>query len=79
MNNLTKVFLGSVLLAGSSIAMAKCPENLNADQMYDCIVVEGSGDFFVETAKTADAIKAKTEEQKADSDKVNLARANGKK
>ena len=35
--------LGILLFAGN--ALAECPDNLSADQMYDCIVVEGAGDI----------------------------------
>lgn len=79
MSNLIKLVLGSALLAGANITMATCPQNLNADQMYDCIVVENAGDFFVETAQTADTQKARAEDKKTDSDTVNLARAHDKK
>lgn len=47
--------LGILLFAGN--AMAECPNGLSADQMYDCIVVEGAGDIhdksvFPEVAKS---------------------------
>jgi len=32
---------GAVLFAGN--VLAECPKNLSAEQMYDCIVVEGAG------------------------------------
>ena len=82
MNKLVKIFLSSVLLAGSSVAMATCPQHLNADEKYDCIVEEGAGDFFVESAKTADLVNANAETDSIDQNdgnSVNLANVNDKK
>ncbi len=34
-------------------AQAACPNYLNAEETYDCIVMEGAGDVYVPSARTA--------------------------
>ena len=82
MNTLLKILLGTTLLAAFGTTMAKCPSNLNADEMYRCIVVEGAGDEYVaptqKTAATEDNTQAPASSQRdsKQSDDVNLAHNN---
>ncbi len=39
---------GLVLLAAAGMARAECPQNMPTDELVDCIVVEGSGENYVE-------------------------------
>jgi len=79
MNTASKILLGSVLLASSGVSMAECPQNLNAKQMYDCIVVEGAGDIY-EPPKAADDKTVQTTDTTTSDDNkhVKLAKNNAK-
>lgn len=58
MNNLLKIMTGVVLLASCGVSLAQCPNNLDAKQMYDCIVEEGAGGTYV-APKTDDTSKTR--------------------
>jgi hypothetical protein len=47
MKTFTKIICSTGLFAISPMVMAdQCPDTLNAEQMYDCIVVEGAGGTY---------------------------------
>ena len=80
MNKLLKILLGTTLLAAFGTAMAQCPSSLNAEQMYDCIVVEGAGDEYQLPAKSATSTdENKKANTKAQDDEVKLAHNNDEK
>ena len=74
MNKLLKILLGTTLLTAFGSTMAQCPSNLDANQMYDCIVVEGAGDEYQLPAKSATSTdETKQADAKAQDDDVKLA------
>jgi len=42
---LLSITLFAVLLSTSTTSFASCPSGLTADDMYECIMMEGSGDL----------------------------------
>ena len=52
---------GSLLLVGN--AMAQCPSNLTTEQKYDCIVMEGAGDFYEVPAEAKTVVKPEQAKQ----------------
>ena len=53
MNTLVKMLIGAALLGACGVSMAKCPANLNADEMYQCIVTENAGYEYLPADKQA--------------------------
>ncbi len=79
MNTTIKILLGSALLASYGVSMAECPQNLNAEQMYDCIVVEGAGGSYVPPKAADDKTAQSSDTTTSDgSEHVKLAKNNAK-
>ena len=60
------------LFALSNLSLAdQCPDTLNADEMYDCIVAEGAGGTYegtgtesqTDTAQAVDAVEQQRQQQ----------------
>ncbi|VAW95323.1 hypothetical protein MNBD_GAMMA22-35 [hydrothermal vent metagenome] len=68
MNLLRKIVTAVLLLnvANFVFADAVCPDTLNADEMYDCIVVEGAGGTYMDerASELAEDESAASEELK---------------
>lgn len=53
--------VGLFTISGFAMASDPCPNSLSADEMYDCIVVEGAGGTYMKEKEQAkpEAVQAK--------------------
>lgn len=74
MKTLTKTICSTGLFAISTMAMAdQCPDTLNAEQIYDCIVVEGAGGTY--KLEDASSTNTSTAPESAEKNSKQQARA----